>query len=235
MTTRGEIKTKLTPMLLAVGTSTYFTPVRIESAIDDAYLAVGSAKQWPDIKKGFVTHTNANENYVDYPSNCQSESIFKISVDGNSAYEKWDFEDWMKEIELHPTSDKHIFSEYGRQVFMYPTPTLTGVGNLILWGIIQVAPFLDDGDPTMFSGWADVVNEAILQYAYSNLIQNFDTTAQKGTLSRSQQARDLGDKIINQEWNKIAIRLQRKLKNDPQWDVPDYFAHTASGTGNFTR
>jgi len=232
MRTRLDIETRLKPMLFAVGTSTYFTTTRIQQAIDDAYMAVSAARQWPDIKKGFVTATLANQDYYDYPDNCQTESIFKISVDGDSKYEKLDFEDYMMFKEDFPLSERKIFSEYARQIFIFPTPLLDGTVNLILWGLIQATHLLTDTDITMFTDWADNVNMGILQYAYSDLIQNFDTTTAKGTITRSQQARTLGDQIIFQEYGKIALRLQRKHKDRPQFLVPDFFATGTNGLGS---
>jgi len=228
MRTRGQIKAKLQPKLMAVGTSTYFTSTRIEDQINDSYLTVAAARQWPDIKKGFVTNTEANQDYYDYPDNCQSESIFKISVDGDSGYDKWDFEDFMNFVEENPDSTDKIFSEYGRQIFIFPTPTTTGSANLIFWGIIQPASLTDDGDVTMFTDWADVLNEAIEQDAYGNLIQNIDP-------NKSLNAITLSERIITKEWKKIADRLQRKLKDRPQWDVPDFYSNSSGGVGTFNR
>lgn len=229
MRTRLDIKTKLQPMLMAIGTSSYFTPTRIDSAINDAYLQVASTKQWGDIKKGFVTGTISGQDYYDYPDNCQTESIFKISVDGESDYVKTDFEDYLKESEDNPSSSIKRFSEYGRQIFIYPTPTTTGSTNLILWGVIQPASLTNDGDVTMFTDYADVLNEAILQYAYSDLVQNLDQ-------NKSINALAIGDKIISQEYKKIADRLQRKVKNLPQFNVPDYFSGSGSGEiGTFSK
>ena len=228
MRTRLDIKNKLKPKLYAVGTSTYFTDTRIEDQINDSYLTVASARQWPSIKRGFVTNTVANEDYVDYPNNCQSESIFKISVDGDSAYEKWDFEDYLKQVEDYPNSTDKIFSEYGRQLFIFPTPTTTGSGNLILWGVIQAAAMTDDGDVTMFTDFADVLNEAIEQDAYGNLIQNIDPNKALAAITNS-------EKIITREYKKIADRLQRKLKDNPQFDVPDFFGSSSGNIGGFSR
>ena len=213
-------------MVYGVGTSTYFTPTRLEVAIDDAYLSVGASRQWGDTKKGFVTATAANEDYYDYPDNCATESIFKISVDGVSTYDKTDFEDFLKEREDNPNSTKKMFSEYARQIFIHPTPTTTGSANLILWGVIQPAPLTQDSDITIFTDWADYLNEAILQYAYADLIQSIDANKSANALVK-------GDKIITLEYKKIANRLQRKLKNEPQFDVPDYFASSTSSVGQF--
>ena len=231
MRTRLEIKTRLQSMLLAVGTSTYYTPTRIENAIDDAYLAVASSKPWGDIQKGFVEHTQANQNYYDYPHNCQSKSIFKISVDGVSLYSRWNFEDFLREAEVNPTSIVKRFSEYGRQIFIYPTPTTTGVANLIFWGIIQANSLTSDADITMFTDWADILNEAVMQFAYADMVQSADrapTTTKSVTLS--DLAIQKGQRIINQEWGKIAARQQRELKNRPHFYVPDYFKTTTQTT-----
>lgn len=228
MRTRLDIKTKLKSKLFAVGTSTYFTDTRIEKQIDDSYVTVAAARQWPDIKKGFVTATEANIDNYDYPNNCQSESIFKISVDGVSTYEKTDFEDFMMEIELNPTVDKKMFAEYGRQIFIYPTPLTDGTANLIFWGVIQAAAMTNDGDVTMFTDWSDVLNEAIEEDAYGNLIQNIDSQKSLAAITNS-------EKIITREWKKIADRLQRKLTNRPQFIVPDFFSNTtmSSDVGKF--
>lgn len=228
MRTRLNIKDKLKPKLYAVGTSTYFTDTRIEDQIDDSYVTVAGARQWPDIKKGFVTHTEAGEDYYDYPDNCQSESVFKISVDGESDYEKWDFEDFMKEVEDNPNSTVKKFAEYGRQIFIFPTPTTTGSANLILWGVIQAAAMTDDGDVTMFTDWDDTLNEAVEQDAYGNLIQNKDPNKSLAAIANS-------EKIITRAWKKISDRLQRKLKNEPQFDVPDFFGTSSGDIGGFSR
>ena len=228
MRTRLDIKNKLLPKLYAVGTSTYFTTTRVEDQIDDSYLTVAAARQWPDIKKGFVTHTEAGEDYYDYPDNCQTESVFKISVDGESDYDKWDFEDFMKEVEDNPNATKRKFAEYGRQIFIFPTPTTTGTANLILWGVIQAASLTDDGDVTMFTDWSDVLNEAIEQDAYGNLIQNIDPNKSLAAIANA-------DKIITREYKKIADRLQRKLKNEPQFLVPDFFGTSSGNIGGFSR
>jgi len=229
MRTRLDIFTKLQPKLFAVGTSTYFTTTRINAQISDSYLTVANARQWPDIKKGFVTSTVNGQDYYDYPSNCQSESVFKISVDGDSKYEKWDFEDFMREVEDNPDSTKKIFSEYGRQLFIFPTPTTNGVSNLILWGVIQAAVLTGDSDITMFTDWCDSLNDAIEQDAFGNLIQNLDSNKSLALIANS-------EKIISREYKKIANRLQRKLKDQVQFDVPDFFSNSSSNTpGTFSR
>lgn len=228
MRTRLEILTKLQPKLFAVGTSTYFTVTRINSQISDSYLTVANARQWPDIKKGFVTSTVSGQDYYDYPSNCQSESVFKISIDGESDYDKLDFEDFMKIAEDTPNSTQKIFSEYGRQLFIFPTPTTNGTSNLILWGVIQAALLTGDSDITMFTDWCDSLNDAIEQDAYSNLIQNIDP-------NKSLTALDKSEKIIGREYKKIADRLQRKLKDQVQFEVPDYFGSSSGNIGGFSR
>ncbi|MFZ2881569.1 MAG: hypothetical protein WA019_00695 [Candidatus Moraniibacteriota bacterium] len=227
MRTRGEIKSRLQVKLLAVGTSTYFTPTRVEDAINDGYIAVGGARQWGEIKKGFITATINGQDYYDYPANCQSESIFKISVDGNSKYDKIDFEDFLRLTEDEPTSERKVFAEYGRQIFIFPTPQTDGTANLIFWGVIQVASLDDDADTTIFTDWADNLNMAILQYAFGDLIQNLDS-------NKSLAAIGAGDKIITQEFKKIADRLQRKALDRPQFDVPDFFRTNQSNIGQFS-
>lgn len=234
MRTRGEIKTKIQPLVYGVGTSTYFTPTRIESAIDDAYLTVASMKPWGEIRKGFVTNTIASQEYYDYPNNCQSESIFKISVDGDSKYEKLNFEDYLRDVENNYIPDRKYWSEFGRQIFIHPIPTTTGSANLIFWGTIQAASLTGDGDVTMFTDWCDPLNEAIMQFALADLLQGLDTITSKNSSTLSQLALAKGEAIVNREYKKIADRLQRKLKDRPQFAVPDFFGSSSDNIGNFS-
>jgi hypothetical protein len=230
MRTRLEIQTKLTPLLFATTTSTYFTPTRIITAISDAYLWAGNAKPWPDIKKGFVTSTVSGQDYYDYPCNCQSESLFKVMVDGVATYEKKDFEDYLKWKEDNPNSTDKYWSEYARQFFITPTPSTNGASNLIVWGVIQVVSLTADGDETIFTDWSDVTNEAILQKAYSDLMENVDSAKSANALVKAQG-------IIDQSYLKIARRLQRKQRMDkPQFIVPDFYQNSISDskTGNFS-
>lgn len=231
MRTRGEIKTKLTPMLFAVSTSTYFTPTRVETAISDAYLWVVDQKPWPDVKKGFIFDTSGDE-YYDYPTNCQSESVFRISIGGDSAYKKKDFEDFLAFREQYPTSTEKFFSEYGRQIFITPVPALVAEGthNGILWGLIQAAALDNDADITLFTDWADSVNEAILLKAYHDLTLNVDANKANDALAKS-------GAIVNMAYGKIAKRQQRKQRiSKPMFDVPDFFATgvNSSNIGNFS-
>lgn len=230
MRSRLDIQTKLTPMLFATTTSTYFTPTRILAAINDAYLWAGNEKPWPSIKKGFVTSTKANEDYYDYPCDCQTESIFKIMVDSIATYEKKDFEDYLKWKEDNPSSTDKYWSEYGRQFFITPTPSTNGSSNLIVWGVIQVADLTVDGSTTIFADWSEVTNEAIVQKAYSDLILNIDPNKSANALIQAQS-------IIDKTYKQIAQRLQRKQRMDkPLFIVSDMFQSgvTNSKVGNFS-
>lgn len=229
MRTRGDIKTKLTPMLFATTTSTYFSPTRIETAISDAHIDVADDKPWPDVKRGFVFDTSGEESF-DYPDNCQSESIFRISINGVSTYKKKDFEDFLTFKESNPSSTEKYFSEYGRQIFITPIPddVAEGTHNGIFWGLVQAVALTADGDLTIFSDWADSVNKAILLWAYHDLILNIDANKANDALAK-------GQAIINKAYLKIAKRQQRKTMIDrPQFDLPDLFGSGVTNSKNFT-
>jgi len=72
------------------------------------------------------------------------------------------------------------------------------------------------------------LNEAIEQDAYGNLIQNIDPNKSLNAITNS-------ERIITKEWKKIADRLQRKLKDNPQFEVPDFFGSSSGNIGGFSR
>lgn len=229
MRTAGDIQTKLTPMLFATTTSSFFTPTRILAAISDAQLTIVDNKPWPDVKRGFLFDTSGDE-YYDYPDNCQSESVFKISINGVSSYIKKDFEDFLIFKEENPTSTDKYFSEFGRQLFITPTPAAVAEGtkNGILWGLIQATTLTNANDLTFFSDWADSVNMAILLQAYHDLILNIDVNKANDALTKSQS-------IVNNAYAKIAKRQQRKQRiNKPMFDVPDFFGSNVNNSKNFS-
>lgn len=216
-------------MLMATSTSTYFSPTRIETAISDAHIDVADDKPWTDVKRGFVFDTSGDD-YYDYPDNCQSESVFRISINGDSSYKKKDFEDFLKFKEENPSSTAKYWSEYGRQIFITPTPPAVAEGthNGILWGLVQAVALTNDADLTIFSDWADPVNKAILLWAYHDLILNIDANKANDALAK-------GQAIINKAYLKIAKRQQRKTMIDrPQFDLPDLFGSGVTNSKNFS-
>lgn len=219
METRLEIQTELGPMLKAVSTSTYFTPTRLQTAISRANLWAGDEQPWPNIKKGFITHTIAGDEYIDYPENCQSESIFKIAIDGKSDYKKKDFDDFNRFREENPTSIEKYFTEFGRELFVTPIPAITGEDNFILWGLIQATEMGSDSSETIFSGWSSSTNEAILLRAYAYLIKNIDANKANDAINEAKA-------IILRCYKKIANRTQMKQRlNKPMFVVPDLFGN----------
>ena len=217
METRLDIQNELQPMLMAVSTSSYFTVARIQKAISRANLWAGDEFPWPNIKKGFITDSVAGQPYYDYPSNCQSESIFKMSLDGLSDFTKKDFEEYLKFKEEEPSSIDKYFSEYGRQIFFTPPATTDGTANLIFWGLIQAGEMGADVSETMFSGWSSSTNEGVLLRAYAYLIKNIDPNKANDAIAEAKS-------IINKAYLKIAKRQQRKqMINKSQFDLPDLF------------
>jgi len=228
METRLDLQNELTPMLLAVSTSTYFTPDRIQKAISRANLWAGDEQPWPSIRKGFVTSSVANQPYYDYPSNCQSESIFRMSLDGDSEFEKKDFTDFLNFTEKNPGSNSKFFSEYGRQIFFTPKSNMDGTNNLIFWGLIQASEMGSDVSESMFSGWSSATNEAILLRAYAYLIKNIDVDKANDAINEAKI-------IIAKCYTKIANRTQLKQRiRKPMFIVPYFFGNNGpTRTGNF--
>ena len=216
MQTKADILAKLDKKLFASGNSSYFDSTSLGSAIDDAYIYIASLHPWPPVEKGFITHTILGDEYIDYPANAQSKSIFKIEIDGDSEYKKTSFNDFLKYKEENPSGTDKLFAEFDRKIFIFPTMATTGVDNLILWGYIE-AGVLGTNEASMFSYWAAVLNEAVYLKAFSDCLENIDDNLSKTALTKSKM-------IVEQEWSKITRRQQReKPKDKPQFEVTDFY------------
>lgn len=206
--------------------STLYSPNLIDRAINRAYRKVGGLFPWPELEDAKKTSTQANQEYYDYPQNWRSDSVWKLTVDEVRYGEDPDgsplsFDDYLNWKEDNPDSTDKKWANQWRRFFIWPVPTTQGDNNIVVWGIKVVSSLSQDADTTVFSYSTPEANEAIELEAVAIL-------KSKGDDDKSGQFKSLEAKqILTVAWNKIAKEQAKYEKNQPFFDVPDFF-----GNGN---
>lgn len=215
MATRANLEAELIARLQVAANSTLYPAARVTKIIQDAYLWATQLVIWHDLVRARATGTVAAQEYYDYPDNFRSESIIRLTIDGEE-YRRKNFEDYLTFKKNNPSSTKKMFSSFGRQFFVHPTPTATGAGNMIAWGAIQADPLSATDTISIFSYNKEEANEAVIKKGLSIALIRSDPNLAK---SEETEAISILLKLSTDE-NKNTQRNQRL--QHPMLSVPDY-------------
>lgn len=208
--------------------SPLFPEATVKSAINRAYILASGLFKWSGTEDAKKTSTQSNLEYYDYPSNWRDDSVWRIEVDGTQYGEDPDgspmrFEDYLvwRADSNNANSTKKKWANQKRRFFIYPVPTSAGDYNISVWGQRIVDELVNDSDYTIFSYSMPECNEAIVKEAVAILKAKGEED--KASEFRSAQAKQ----ILVLAWNKIQQEQAKYEKDQPFFDVPDYF-----GSGN---
>ena len=227
MDTRADMETELVAQLQVASNSSLFPSSRITTLIKNAYKWATNLFIWKDLVKAKTTSTVASQEYYDYPAEFRSGTIVRLEVDGDP-YKRYNFEDYLDYKENNANTTKKMFANYGRFVFICPTPTASGSANIGAWGAIQADTLDDSTDETIFTDNNPEANEAIVDRAFSVAMKRTDKTASKDAKDEAMLV--LGK--LNRDEAKATQRDQRL--DHPKFNVPNlYGGNRNSGIGQF--
>lgn len=222
----SELRAALQSDLTVGDESSLFPATTIDLAINRAYRKIGAMYKWTETKDAKKTNAIADSEYYDYPLTWRPESIWKIEIDGEDQGEPLTFDDYKFEKNNEfPGGFTTMWANYGKQYFLYPTPTVTGNKNIHIYGYKFVDALVNNDDFTIFSYSIPNINEAIVLEAQAilkhkaNIGQSQDATSISSVLL-SMEARS----IVVAEWTKIVQEKAKFQRTTPQMDVPDFFA-----------
>src|SRR3990167_6034311 len=207
--------------------SSLYPLVLVKRAINRAYRKAGALFPWPELQDAKKTSTQADQEYYDYPLRWRSNSVWKVEVDDERYGEDPDgsplsFDDYLVWNEDYPDSEDKKWANQWRRYFIWPIPTTNGSNNISVCGIMNVEELSDDGDTTIFSYSAPECNEAVALEAVAIL-------KAKGEEEKSSEFRSLEAKqILAVYWGKIRQEMAKYEKNQPFFDVPNYYGDTST-------
>ncbi len=229
----SELRTTVQSDLNVGDESTLFSTTAVNLAINRAYRKAGALFPWPSLHDAQKTTTQANQDYYDYPSTWRSNSVWKLEVDGDQYGEEPDgsplsFDDYLVWKDDNPNDTTKKWANQWRRYFINPTPSV-GALVICIWGIMTTETLVADGAVTIFSYSMPEGNEAIALEAVAIL-------KSKGEQENSAQFRSNEAKqILAVAWGKIRTENAKYEKNQPFFDVPNYYGQTSNKdmTGKF--
>jgi hypothetical protein len=178
-----------------------------------------------------TTTTVASQYYYDYPEGFMTDSVARVIVD-DDLYELKNFDDFLNykyETAVTTISGKKIAADYGKQIFLYPTPTQSGL-NIHIWGL-EMPDEITENEDTIFTDSDIMGNEAVVKKAVSVLL------AQANRKQEGQAEEAEAISMLANIYSKILKRQAKYQRLDKQmFNVPDFFEEDGTGeqnTGNF--
>ena len=210
-----------------------FPLATVQLAINRAYRKIGGLFKWPQLEDSKKTSSVASQEYYDYPDTWRPNSIWKIQIDGdtNNYGDPLTFKDYMYEKEnSFPSGLSHMWSNFFKRYYIYPTPTSNGSENIVVWGRKFVALLEADGDETIFSYSMPECNEAIALEAgailkFKGEDKNVNDLLSPGALQ-----------ILTKSFKELRSEMSKYEKTQPFFEVPDFYAgrnRKSQNTGNF--
>ena len=172
--------------------------------------------------------TSISDDYYDYPTNFEDESISLLSVGGNEFSKKL-FADYLKYFELHPTATDKFWSEHKRWYFINKNAYTVG-DEIDVTGKLRAPTLSASGDLLPFSftsdNYEDSGNRAIVQLAYAEAL----SSQKKNNVTQAQIEEEKAFAILDGVWEPMSKRRALEQSKDrPFFDVPDYFQRGIPG------
>lgn len=169
MKTQPDIKNDILVQLGVSTTVVFFTDAILDDWIDKAHKWGAGYRKWP-FTEGKVTTTYVADSDPEagflYPEGWKPDSIRMLQV-GGKRFQKLNFYKYQEFREDQADDKKKVFSDHGLSYFINPKADVSGTTTL--WGQYTPAT-IDDTDntaTTVFSGYAEEGNEAIVQEVIS--------------------------------------------------------------------
>src|SRR6266496_503765 len=245
LSTRAEIETETVARAMIANNSLAMPASRITEVTKQSNNWSGTLHFWPIPSRSryFSSKPNAQSStpilplaydYYDYPTDFLTGSVSRLYFSGLK-YEKKAFQDFLDYVDESRTNDsppdptKRYFAEYGRQFFVWPTVTVAGTNDGLVWGNIQPPDLTNSTDKTIFSQWDDAGNEAIVKKNLSVLFERLDSGFAAVQKTEATQ-------LLQVIWNKVIATNQKAQRlNHARFNTIDMFGANAgmSQIGNF--
>lgn len=160
--TNAELKTAVSDDLSISSGDFFYSDAYIQRIVNRSVKWFASLYNWQQTQYAYYRNSVAGQEYYNYPEKFQTDSIWKLTFNGND-YDRIAFSEYLKYKEENSgsASDK-IFTDFRRQFFVNPAPTVEA--EIVVWGHLVPDDMSADADTHPFAGEQDP-EEAIVKYA----------------------------------------------------------------------
>jgi hypothetical protein len=227
--TRADLEEELVSQLQVAANSSLYPAARITKLIRTAYKKATELFIWNDLVKAMCTRSFAGYDYYDYPDEFRSGTIVRLEMDGEP-YDRKNFEDYLDYKHGNSSSAEKLFAIYGRQYFIFPTPTTTGTDNITIWGAVAAEPLDDPTDETIFTNNNEDCNLAVVGLGLSIALKRVDAA-----LSKKEEDSAVATLARHNATEQATTQRDKRIQH-PRFSVPNYFSGRGNTViGNFTR
>ena len=191
--TRDDIFTEVLVRNNRTTTDTFITDTMLKSWFFDSHIWATAQYKWP-FTEGRLQTTFASGGGPGgdewFFEGWKADS-FRIMQVGGKRLTKLNFEDYQILREVQPAANDRVFSDFGRTVFI--NPNLDASGTVVAYG--QYQPYVDVTDETgttLFTGWDEEGNEAIVE-KMSSYLKRREHLAQEAEVHDSRAAVKLAE------------------------------------------
>ena len=187
-------------------TDTFITDATLGNFLQAAHNWAVGFRSWPMVEGRASTTFTSEETPIFEGWRADTTDFIQV---GGYRYQKLNFEDYQVFREETPNSTERFFSDFGRLYFVNPNGTS---GTLVAYG--QYVPVLDVTDTsatTIFSGYEDEGNEAIVEYM-TGLLKRREHALEEMTLQEKIAAAKL-DGV----WARVAQEQTNYHSNRGMW------------------
>lgn len=224
MRTFAELQADMADMLSVAGlASSFFSDTTsqasyIKKIINKGWERAHGFADWPFMERGLASSTVASTEYYAYPTSpytFKTNGLIRVEINGEN-YSKTEFNDYRDYKLLYPNqTDKKIFTDYQRFIFLFPTPT--AIQTMDVWGIVKPNVLSVDADTTLFYDAEPDGDEAVLLFAYSIALRK------ASRIPEAKEAYEEGKELLSVIWDRYKNRKKQSLIERPMLNVPNYF------------
>ncbi len=204
------------------------------------YINLGLKRAWDYKPWTFTEHTYAFTvpspwtGYMDYPSNFEDRSVYRLSVAGVE-FKKKNFADYQKWFADNPTDSCKFWAEHERYIFVNGNAISAGQ-EIDISGKLRASTLSGDNDLLPFSPTSDNQessgNQAIILLAYADAL---DSEKKKNPTQAALEEKKAFS-ILDNVWAPMGERkAEENSQNRPFFNVQNFFPGRNQGTniGNF--
>lgn len=238
MDTLSDMRSGVQLELVVGSDSSFYNTSAIDSAINKAYRKASTLFGWPELQDAKKTIAQASQEYYDYPQNWRSNTIWKLTITDSAGTEQrygedpdgspLSFDDFLNWKTDNVGDDSKKWANQERRYFINPIPTVTGDLNtglyvISIWGLKNITSLSGDGDTTVFSYSTPEVNDAIVSEARA-ILKFRGSDDKENDEFKSPEAKS----ILVRTWARLAEEKAKYEKNQPMFDVPDFFGNSSA-------
>lgn len=194
--TNAELKTAIRDDLSIATGDLFYSDAYIQRIANRAVKWLADLHMWQQTQyasKFTTTSDDVGDEYINYPEDFKTDSIWKLTVGGEN-YDRIDFSEYLTyQEEEDGSATDEIYSDHRRQIFINPTLSAAGV-EVAIHGHQIPTTMSADADTHPFAGEADL-EEAILKYAIGTALKKGRGTLYAQGVAEINAARSIADKV----------------------------------------